>query len=338
MVLSPPIQPMLARAVEAIPGPGASGELAYEQKFDGYRALLFTGGPPVLQTRQGTQIQDRFPDLLAAAERLPGGLVLDGELVAWDTEAGRLSFEGLQRRTVARGRTAAGLASTLPAFFIAFDILQQDGVELLRQPYWQRRQRLERLFATHRLGAPWTLCPMTTELVKAEQWLETWSGAVAGLEGIVVKPMRQPYQPGSRGWYKLRRRDTTEAIIGATTGTFARPQLLLLGRHDQHGHLRPVGRTGPLRPEAARLVAGSLTAAGEEHPWRGMRFSSAWGSRDILQVTLVAPDLVAEVSADTAVDYGGVYRHPVRFRRLRLDMTADEAPLFQPDPPRSATR
>ncbi|MEU3407541.1 ATP-dependent DNA ligase [Streptomyces sp. NPDC006670] len=328
MVLSPPVQPMLARAVEAVPGPGTMGELAFEQKFDGYRALLFTGDRPVLQTRQGAQIQDRFPDLLAASERLPGGLVLDGELVAWDTEAGQLSFEGLQRRTAARGRTAAGLAATLPAFFIAFDILQQDGVELLRQPYWHRRQRLERLFATHRLGAPWTLCPMTTELVKAEQWLETWSGTVAGLEGIVAKPMRQPYQPGSRGWYKLRRRDTTEAIIGAITGTLTRPQLLLLGRHDQHGHLRPVGRTGPLRPEAARLVAGSLTAAEEEHPWKGMRFSSAWGSRDVLQVTLVHPDLVAEISADTAVDHGGVYRHPVRFRRLRLDVTVDSAPTF----------
>ncbi|MFE9636340.1 hypothetical protein [Streptomyces sp. NPDC006463] len=34
---------------------------------------------------------------------------------------------------------------------------------------------------------------------------------------------------------KIRRRDTTEAITGAITGTLARPQLLVLGSHDQAG-------------------------------------------------------------------------------------------------------
>ncbi|MBP2341649.1 hypothetical protein MRQ86_03145 [Streptomyces sp. MMS21 TC-5] len=38
----------------------------------------------------------------------------------------------------------------------------------------------------------------------------------------------------------------------------------------------------------------------------------------MLDVTLVHPDLVAEISADTAIDHGGVHRHPVRFKRLRL--------------------
>ncbi|MFE5488942.1 ATP-dependent DNA ligase [Streptomyces virginiae] len=332
MTLQPPVEPMLAQAVESIPGTASLGELAYEQKFDGYRALLFTpvraGEGLLVQTRRGIQIQDRFPDLVAAAGQLPDGLILDGELVVWDTKAGRLSFEGLQRRTAARGRTARrGLAQSLPAFFIAFDILQQDGTELLRHSYRQRRLRLEKLFTNHRLSAPWTLCPMTTDLIKAERWLETWTD-LPGVEGVVVKALNQPYHPGYRGWYKLRRRDTTEAIIGAITGTPIRPQLLLLGRRDPDGHLRPVGRTGPLRAEAARLVGGNLTEAAPEHPWTGMRFVGAWGSRDALKVTLVAPELVAEISADTAADRGGVYRHPVRFKRLRLDVTPEEVPRY----------
>ncbi|MEU5147675.1 ATP-dependent DNA ligase [Streptomyces yangpuensis] len=331
MSLRPPVEPMLAQAVEAVPGPGVLGELAFEQKFDGYRVLLFTpartGERLVLQTRRGRHVQDRFPDLVAAAEQLPDGLVLDGELLTWDTAAGRLSFEGLQRRTAARGATARRLAAALPACFVAFDVLQQDGTELLHHPYRQRRLRLEGLFATRRLAAPWTLCPMTTDLLKAEQWLESWTD-IPGLEGIVVKAMNQPYRPGHRGWYKLRRRDTTEAIIGAITGTLIRPQLLLLGRRDLGGVLRPTGRTAPLRPEAARLVAENLTAAGPTHPWTDMRFASAWAGRETLDVTLVHPDLVAEISADTAIDRGGVHRHPVRFKRLRLDMSAEEVPLF----------
>ncbi|WP_328774905.1 ATP-dependent DNA ligase [Streptomyces goshikiensis] len=335
-MLRPPVEPMLAQAVESVPGSSVLGELAFEQKFDGYRAVLFTPTGPdgafLLQTRRGSLIHDRFPDLVAAAYKLPDGLVLDGELVVWDAKAGRLSFEGLQCRTAARGRRGMrALAASLPAYFIAFDILQQDGNELIGYPYRQRRLRLEALFALHRLAAPWTLCPMTTDLIKAQQWLESWT-EISGVEGIVVKAMNQPYRPGHRGWYKLRRRNTTEAIIGAITGTMIRPQLLLLGRRDAYGDLRAIGRTAPLRPELARLVGGNVITADAGHPWEGWRFASAWGSRDVLDATLVRPELVAEISADTAIDRGGIFRHPVRFKRLRLDVTAEDAPLFSPGP------
>ncbi|MBT1190456.1 hypothetical protein HET69_42480, partial [Streptomyces sp. CJ_13] len=96
--------------------------------------------------------------LVAAAEQLPEGLVLDGELVVWDTAAGRLSFEALQRRAAARGRTATALPGKSPAFFIAFDALEIDGIELLALPYMEWRRRLEVLFAARTLTAPWTLC------------------------------------------------------------------------------------------------------------------------------------------------------------------------------------
>ncbi|MFF1344353.1 hypothetical protein ACFVYT_42320, partial [Streptomyces sp. NPDC058290] len=230
----------------------------------------------------------------------------------WDAEAGALSFEGLQRRAAARARRAPALTAKLPAFFVAFDVLQIDGRQLLDLPYVQRRTRLEALFADHGLTSPWTLCPMTTDAAKAREWLESWTD-VSGVEGIVVKPLTSRYEPGRRGaWTKVRRRDTTEAIIGAITGTLTRPQLLVLGRYDHTGRLRAVGRTVPLRTDAARLVAEHLTAADPGHPWEGVTFAATWGSRDVLDVRLVRPELVAEVSADAAVDRGGVWRHPLR--------------------------
>ncbi|MEU4730414.1 hypothetical protein [Streptomyces sp. NPDC023588] len=117
------------------------------------------GRPAAPADRRGSLVQDRFPDLVAGAEQLPDGLVLDGELVVWDTAAGRLSFEALQRRAAARGRTATALAATSPAFFIAFDALQIDNIELLARPYAERRRRLEVLFAARALTAPWTCAP-----------------------------------------------------------------------------------------------------------------------------------------------------------------------------------
>ncbi|WP_256332952.1 hypothetical protein [Streptomyces sp. 2131.1] len=100
MTLNPPLEPMLAQARDAIPRPGPGGAAA-ELKFDRYRALLFTpdvqGGRVLVQSRHGTMLQSRFPDLVSAAGQLPSGLVLDGELVVLD-ENGHLSFPALQRR------------------------------------------------------------------------------------------------------------------------------------------------------------------------------------------------------------------------------------------------
>ncbi|MDX3855620.1 hypothetical protein PV679_34235 [Streptomyces sp. AK02-01A] len=118
---------MLAQAREIIPGrrllPAGS---AAEMKFDGYRCLVFTPAGPgegvILQSRRGALLQDRFPDLVAAAGQLPHGLVLDGELLVMAGDD--LSFEALQRRTVAGSRTARALARASPACFVAFDVLQ----------------------------------------------------------------------------------------------------------------------------------------------------------------------------------------------------------------------
>ncbi|MFD9084304.1 hypothetical protein [Streptomyces erythrochromogenes] len=91
-------------------------------------------------------------------------------------------------------------------------------------------------------------------------------------QGILVKSLNGRYLPWYRGWTKIRRRDTTEAIAGAITGTLTRPQLLVLGRDDTEGRLRAVGRTVPLRPDAARQVAEHLTAAAQEESY----LEAAW--------------------------------------------------------------
>ncbi|MGW6821417.1 hypothetical protein [Streptomyces sp. NPDC055005] len=46
---------------------------------------------------------------------------------------------------------------------------------MLHLPYRERRRRLEVLFAPRGLRAPWTLCPMTTDLATAREWLESWT-------------------------------------------------------------------------------------------------------------------------------------------------------------------
>lgn len=76
--------------------------------------------------------------------------------------------------------------------------------------------------------------------------------------------------------------------------------------------------------------AGSPSASTPSvHTIRGPAPASPppWGSREPLDVTLVVPELAAEVDADTAIDHG-TRRHPMRYVRLRLDITAAEVPPF----------
>ncbi|WP_274563587.1 hypothetical protein [Streptomyces spiramyceticus] len=116
----------------------------------------------------------------------------------WCGRGDRLSFEALQRRASSGGRTRAQLAAAMPAHFIAFDVLQKDGQELVNEPYERRRAVLEGLFTEHGLTPPWTLCPMTTDLAVAQEWLESWT-EVQGVERLAIKGLGQRYMCGARG-------------------------------------------------------------------------------------------------------------------------------------------
>ncbi len=77
-----------------------------------------------------------------------------------------------------------------------------------------------------------------------------------------MKGLQQPYRPGARGgWLKVRARESTEAVIGAITGTLGRPRLLVLGRYDSEGRLRHVGKTTHVSDALARQLVGQLTVA-----------------------------------------------------------------------------
>lgn len=145
---------------------------------------------------------------------------------------------------------------------------------------------------------------MTTDPHKAREWLEDWTD-VTGVEGLVVKAMNQRDRPRARdrAWTKIRRRDTTEAIIGAIT----RPTLLILGRHDPTRHLRPIGRTVPLRPDAARQLAEHLTPAGAGHPPGPTRSSRRHGAPTTSSTPPSSSPASSQRSAPTPPSTGAAY-------------------------------
>ncbi|MGV9937829.1 ATP-dependent DNA ligase [Streptomyces olivaceoviridis] len=152
-------------------------------------------------------------------------------------ESGRLAFERLQRRLARRGTGAVEAARQWPAHYVIFDLVHAGG-DVTGWPYQRRRAALESLFADRRLEAPLTLCPSTTDPATARGWLE-WTAA--GLEGLCFKRLDEPYVRGARSWRKYKVRATTEAVVGAVTGSLAAPRTVLFGRYDAAGRCSTPG-------------------------------------------------------------------------------------------------
>ncbi|MBL9138649.1 MAG: hypothetical protein JNK85_22460 [Verrucomicrobiales bacterium] len=112
-----------------------------EWKWDGIRAqVLKRSGQVLIWSRGEELITPAFPEIAAAAESLPDGTVLDGELLAWRDEA-PLPFACLQRRL---NRKSAGttLQVQVPIVYLAFDLLESQGHDVRARPLHDRRSTL----------------------------------------------------------------------------------------------------------------------------------------------------------------------------------------------------
>ena len=176
---------------------GALADWQVEWKYDGIRAqLVRRGAQNYLWSRGEDLITERFPEL--AALRLPEGTVIDGEVLVWIDGAPRPGpFSDLQKR-IGRKTLSAKLLAELPAVLVAYDLLEQAGVDLRALPQHERRTLLEALVEqTGQLGPQQlTLSP----LVEAASWdqlahIRTESRA-RGVEGMMVKAKDAQYGVG----------------------------------------------------------------------------------------------------------------------------------------------
>ncbi|MDL4819323.1 ATP-dependent DNA ligase [Actinomadura opuntiae] len=328
MRIGGPVVPMAATAIEHIPDERACpGGCRYEPKWDGFRALAIVNeaGGVRLWSRRLKPFNDAFPEVvLALFDALPPGTVVDGEIVRWGRD-GRLDFAALQRRHVTR--RGSDLALTEPCHYVVFDVLEAGGIDYRPKPLSERREALERLLADVPEPSLIVLCPQLRDTGEARLWFEILPAQ--GIEGLVIKAAAGRYREGKRGWWKVKHRTTTEAIIGGVTGTLAAPQTLILGRYEQDGRLRVVARSAPLPPSAAQELAALLRPAGDEHPWPA-ELPAGWaggmpGTEKPTPYIRVVPTLVAEISADAATEHGR-WRHSVRYVRLRVEMHPRQVP------------
>ncbi len=138
----------LAHQLDAAQSLGQVSEWQVEWKFDGIRAqIVRRGGHTWVWSRGEELVSDRFPEVLAAAASLPDGCVLDGEILVWK-EGLPAPFALLQRR-IGRKTVSAKVLKEAPVVFMAYDILELDGIDLRNDSQADRRRHLEAVVSAH---------------------------------------------------------------------------------------------------------------------------------------------------------------------------------------------
>ena len=317
-------QPMLAKSVPTVPDPAKTpGGLSFEPKWDGFRALVsFDGESVEIGSRGAKPLTRYFPELVEAFARiLPEPCLIDGEIVVPRGEPGaqRLDWESLSQRIHPAASRVTMLSEQTPAMLIAFDLLARGDRDLQGEPFSTRRAELVDLLGG--VPHPVHVTRTTADAAVAERWLAEFEGA--GLDGVVAKPLDQPYAPNKRAMFKIKHARTADVVTfgyrihksGRGVGS------LLVGLYDDAGELWNVGgvaafsnqRRLELVDELEPLVVRDDDGAAVTGATEKSRFS---GGRDAGFVRL-RPERVLEVRYDQLE--GRRFRHTVQFARWRPD-------------------
>jgi ATP-dependent DNA ligase len=336
----PPIEPMLARAADALPE--GDGWL-YEPKWDGFRALVFRDGDETyIQSRDLKPLDRYFPELAAPLRAsVPERFVLDGEVVI--AADGGLDFEALLLRIHPAESRVRMLAGQSPASYVAWDLLALDDEDLREVPQGERRRRLEVALAG--AAPPIHLTPATTDRALAADWFERFEGA--GLDGVVAKRLDATYQPGKRAMVKVKHQRTADCVVAGfrwhKNGPGSHVGSLLLGLFDDGGRLHHVGVTSSFSWERRAGLVGELEPlrerALEDHPWREWAEWAGFGEADASGTRMPGATsrwnrgkdlswepLRAERVCEVAYDHlqGDRFRHATTFLRWRPDKRPED--------------
>lgn len=177
-----------------------------EWKWDGIRAQIVRRAGAVWVWSRGEElVTDRFPELAEAAQQtLPDGTVIDGEILVWlPGEPSPRPFADLQKR-LGRKTLTPKLLRELPVVLVAYDLLEQAGLDLRQQPQHRRRELLEALLPPQPTPATQDPAPAQTlrlsPLLTGPDWQDLARQREAarslGTEGFMLKHRTAAYGVG----------------------------------------------------------------------------------------------------------------------------------------------
>ncbi|MBA1203362.1 ATP-dependent DNA ligase [Pseudomonas capeferrum] len=179
---------------------GSPSKWQVEWKWDGIRAqVVKRDGQLWIWSRGEELVTDRFPELHSLANTLPDGVVLDGEILVWKTDAAADAlavqpFALLQQR-IGRKTLGKKLLADAPVVLQAYDLLEWQGEDWRSRPQHERRRQLEQVLEAYPL-TPVLLSP----LVEGDSWEDLARQREAsrslGVEGMMLKARDALYGVG----------------------------------------------------------------------------------------------------------------------------------------------
>ena len=244
-----------------------------EWKYDGIRGQIVRRAGQVWVWSRGEElVTDRFPELVALAQALPNGTVLDGEIMVW--QDGPAPFALLPQRIGRKTLTKKVLADA-PVSIMAYDLLEDGGVDVRAQPQHERRVRLEAVLKRSAIH----LSPVQT----ASSWSDfaqlRQQSRERGVEGLMLKRMDAAYGTGRTKadglWWKWKVDPMTIdcVLIYAQAGhgrrasvytdyTFAVWSRPPVNKAEAEAVLDAIARREPAQPGALQLVAFAKAYSG----------------------------------------------------------------------------
>ena len=261
-----------------------------EWKYDGIRGqIVKRAGQVWLWSRGEELVTERFPEIVALAQSLPDGTVLDGEILVWRAadpdllprplgegrgEGSPASFALLQQR-IGRKTLGKKILADAPVTFMAYDLLELGGQDLRARPQRARRTALEQVLNE----SAFKLSPV--------ERLPSWADFAAlrsesrarGVEGFMLKRQDAAYGTGRTKadglWWKWKIEPMTIdcVLIYAQAGHGRRASLYTdytfavwnrppVDAAEAQAVVRAIEKRQPAQPEALQLVAFAKAYSG----------------------------------------------------------------------------
>jgi len=294
------INPMLATFIEK---PFRKKNWLFEIKWDGYRIVARKENKDVaLYSRNKQQFKDKFFTIAQSLKKIPGDFVLDGEVVALDTD-GKSNFQMLQKYLTEK----KGIL-----IYYVFDIMHIGGYDVTNLELKERRNILDKLI-------------VGLENVRISEFVEKDGIRLFekilehGGEGIIAKRSDSFYLPNFRGpdWLKIKSTLAQETVIcGFTKPQGGRKKFgsLILGLYENK-KLKFIGHVGGGFDEKllSEVYEKLMPLVTDSCPFEKIPKTNT-------EPIWVSPQLVCEVKFFEWTDEG-ILRHPI-FLGLRSDKDA----------------
>ena len=342
----------LAHALPQVPQDAAMGPVTdwlVEWKYDGIRAQVVRRDGQVWVWSRGEElVTERFPEVVAQAQGLPEGTVLDGEVLVWPEGQDRpASFHLLQQRIGRKQLTRKALAQA-PVRFLAYDLLEHEGADLRGLPQQARRERLRALLGSTG-GERIDLSPE----LQAADWAELAAlrdtARERGVEGFMLKHRQARYGSGrtkAEGtWWKWKVDPLTvdAVLIYAQAGhgrrasvytdyTFAVWSRAPASAEEAAAVVQAIGRREPAQPGALQLVAFAKAYSGlsDAEFARVDKIIRATTLEKFGPVRSVVPSLVFELGFE-GLNASPRHKSGIAVRFPRMLRIRDDKPMHEAD-------